>query len=192
LLSIALLMNLIQIQGLIRQAQLVQRDEEMPDARQVALELFKVAENEITSHMTEINHLLQQHHAKGEILKKEAAAHQAQVSSSTNKGKEKEKEQDKDDDTEDDDDEEDNVEDRGIPKTPAGKEHKAKTHSLKARLREAKLVLHQIKFLMGDVYHVLERSKEEDEAYQAADDLRKELLKSELVSSSKVEFRLML
>jgi E3 ubiquitin-protein ligase SHPRH len=43
-------------------------------------------------------------------------------------------------------------------------------------LREAKLILHKIKFLMGDLFHNLEMSKDEDEAYEHAERLRKDLL----------------
>lgn len=64
-----------------------------------------------------------------------------------------------------------------LPKTPAGKEHRAKQRSLRSRLREAKVVLHKIVFLLGDNYHALGRGKEEAEAYEEAETLRKGLLK---------------
>ena len=46
-------------------------------------------------------------------------------------------------------------------------------------MREARISLHKIKFLQGDVYHVLGKSYEvsENEAYAAAEDLRRLLLR---------------
>ena len=66
-----------------------------------------------------------------------------------------------------------------MPKTPAGKQHKAQRGALKSRLREARLTLHRIKFLLGDVYHVLGgvHSTSEDAAYEVAEQIRRDLLK---------------
>ena len=49
------------------------------------------------------------------------------------------------------------------------------------RLREAELLLHKVTFLMGDVYHTLgaKYSKEEEEAYENAELIRRKLLKGE-------------
>lgn len=44
------------------------------------------------------------------------------------------------------------------------------------RLRECRVILHQTYFLLGDVYHQMGKSKEEDENYQAAELLRRDLL----------------
>lgn len=78
---------------------------------------------------------------------------------------------------------EEDVEDRGLPKTPAGEDHKVKRMALLARLRECLIVLHRVKFLQGDVYHVLGSSyaEKEDAAYADAESLRKDLLKCEFV-----------
>lgn len=75
------------------------------------------------------------------------------------------------------------VEDRGLPKTPAGEDHRVKRMALLARLRECLIVLHRVKFLQGDVYHVLgsSSSEKEDAAYADAEGLRKDLLKCEFV-----------
>ena len=75
------------------------------------------------------------------------------------------------------------VEDRGLPKTPAGEDHRAKRTALLARLRECLMVLHRVKFLQGDVYHVLGSSylERENAAYADAESLRKDLLKCESV-----------
>jgi E3 ubiquitin-protein ligase SHPRH len=80
-------------------------------------------------------------------------------------------------DDEDDDEEEEEGEDLGLPKTPAGDEHRTKRSAIKQRLRECRLLLHKVNFLQGDVFHVLGKSEEEDAAYQAADELRHQLLK---------------
>ena len=47
--------------------------------------------------------------------------------------------------------------------------------------RESRVTLHRVKFLQGDVYHVLGGSNAaaEDAAYAAAEDIRRGLLKSE-------------
>lgn len=44
------------------------------------------------------------------------------------------------------------------------------------RLREARIILHQVHFLLGDVYHQLGRQSDEDESYAAAEALRRSLL----------------
>ncbi|KAJ2921288.1 hypothetical protein H1R20_g15804, partial [Candolleomyces eurysporus] len=185
-----------KIQLIIRYAQLIQKNDRMVHVHERALEALELAEKEINDHIQEINAVLEEHHERGELLKQEAAARrharqeaateaqqeqEASTSSSSNlnngKGNGVDQDQLEGDDHNGDEDEEENVEDKGLPKTPAGKEHRAKTQALKARLREGRLTLHRVKFLMGDVFHVLERSKEEDAAYEDAEKLRRELLK---------------
>lgn len=82
-------------------------------------------------------------------------------------------------DVDEDIDDVEDVEDRGLPKTPAGEEHSIKRRALQQRLRECLMVMHRVKFLQGDVYHVLgaSQSDKEDAAYAAAETLRKNLLK---------------
>ncbi|KAF6756271.1 SNF2 family N-terminal domain-containing protein [Ephemerocybe angulata] len=184
-----------KIQLIIRYAQLVQQNEMMDRSKKLALEAYQLAETEANKHIKEIEDLLKDHQAKGEILKKEAAAlrlEQTQAravaqatagieepaqSQSLDKGKGKAKAGAESDDDDEDDEEEDNLEDKGLPKTPAGKEHRARTQALKTRLREGKLLLHKVKFLMGDIYHNMEMSAEEDAAYDHAEKLRQDLLK---------------
>jgi E3 ubiquitin-protein ligase SHPRH len=105
----------------------------------------------------------------------------------TQKGKGKERERFSDNENEDDDEDEESEpdgevdpEEKDLPKTPAGEEHRIKRRAIKQRLREGQLVLHRVKFLQGDVFHVLGKSADEDAAYQAAETLRHELLKSPL------------
>lgn len=85
------------------------------------------------------------------------------------------------------DDENDNEsDDGGLPKTPAGDEHLHKSRALQQRLRDSYLTLHKVKFIQGDMYHWMGESKavEEDLAYNAADGIRKKLLKCMVLSDS--------
>ena len=110
----------------------------------------------------------------------------------TQKGKGKERERFSDDgnDNDEDEDEDEEIEhdsevdpeEKDLPKTPAGEEHRIKRRAIKQRLREGQLVLHRVKFLQGDVFHVLGKSADEDTAYQAAETLRHGLLKSPFIS----------
>ena len=108
----------------------------------------------------------------------------------TQKGKGKERERFSDDGNDEDEDEDEGIEhdsevdpeEKDLPKTPAGEEHRIKRRAIKQRLREGQLVLHRVKFLQGDVFHVLGKSADEDTAYQAAETLRHGLLKSPFIS----------
>lgn len=72
--------------------------------------------------------------------------------------------------------------DQDIPGSVLDEEHAAKRRTLQQRLREMLLVLHRVKFLQGDVYHVLggQHSASETEAYGVADVIRRDLLKGSL------------
>lgn len=61
----------------------------------------------------------------------------------------------------------------------AAEEHATKLRGLQQRLKEIRLVLHRIKFLQGDVYHVLggQHAESESQAYEIADQIRKDILK---------------
>lgn len=158
---------------------------------QSALETLDLAEKDTQKHLEEIQTTLAKHDAKGKEMKAEAAKlRQARARalspdiSVTQKGKGKERERFNDDENEEDEDEESehdgeiDPEEKDLPKTPAGEEHRIKRRAIKQRLREGQLVLHRVKFLQGDVFHVLGKSADEDAAYQAAETLRHELLKS--------------
>lgn len=64
-------------------------------------------------------------------------------------------------------------------RSPAGEEYKKIRSALQNRLRECRLTLHRVKFFQGDVYHCLggDYSASEDAAYDAAEEIRRELLK---------------
>jgi E3 ubiquitin-protein ligase SHPRH len=46
-----------------------------------------------------------------------------------------------------------------------------------ARLREARILLHKVQFLLGDAYHRLGCTADEDSSYSAAEHIRKQLLR---------------
>ncbi|TFY56627.1 hypothetical protein EVG20_g8854, partial [Dentipellis fragilis] len=174
-----------KVNELARYAQIVQHDEAKEDRYERALKILLDAEKEIDQLIKDINTALEQHAEKGEVLKKEAAAlrearaqdaqddRETGDSSRKGKGKAIEKERESSPSSEATD------EDGDIPKTPAGEEHIAKKRGMQARLRECYVSRHRIKFLQGDVYHVMgeANSAAEDAAYAAAEDLRRQLLK---------------
>ena len=139
------------------------------------------AEQEANRIIDDIKTAIAEHHIKGEALKDEARAlresrqQNLPDSSEADKGKGKRAMSPLTDVDEDVDD----LEDRDLPKTPAGEEHSIKRRALQQRLRECLMVLHRVKFLQGDVYHVLGalQSDKEDASYAAAETLRKDLLK---------------
>ncbi|KAA1466872.1 hypothetical protein DENSPDRAFT_831779 [Dentipellis sp. KUC8613] len=173
-----------KVNELARYAQIVQHEEAKEDRYERALKILLDAEKEVDQLIQEINTALEQHAEKGEVLKKEAAAlrearaHDVQddreTGDSSRKGKGKAVEEKENTPASEGMDE-----DGDIPKTPAGEEHIAKKRGMQARLRECYVSRHRIKFLQGDVYHVMGETKsaEEDTAYAAAEDLRRQLLK---------------
>ncbi|KAG1893017.1 SNF2 family N-terminal domain-containing protein [Suillus fuscotomentosus] len=181
-----------KVQALVRFAQLQQHNEQNLDRYQRALDYLLTAEQEANGIIDDIKTPIAEHQVKGEALKNEARtlreSRQKDLPdlSKTNKGKGKRAMSPLTDVDEDIDDVED-VEDRGLPKTPAGEEHSIKRRALQQRLRECLMVLHRVKFLQGDVYHVLgaSQSDKEDAAYAAAETLRKNLLKSTEESTNK-------
>lgn len=182
--------------ALTRLAQFQQHRSDDLDRYQRALEHLLTANTEASQLVDELQTSIAQHHLKGEVLKIEAQAlrdsrkmnpSHDHYTEDTDKGKGREFERDStspiDFDFDFDDDED--VEDRGLPKTPAGEDHRVKRMALLARLRECLMVFHRVKFLQGDVYHVLgsSYSEKEDAAYADADRLRKDLLKCKFVMS---------
>ena len=182
-----------QIQSLVRHSQLQQQDEAHMNRYQSALETLDLAEKDTQRHLEEIQTTLAKHDAKGKEIKAEAAnLRQARARALspdviiTQKGKGKEREKFSEDEDEDEEIEHDgdvDPEEKDLPKTPAGEEHRIKRRAIKQRLREGQLVLHRVKFLQGDVFHVLGKSADEDAAYQVAETLRHELLKSLFISA---------
>ncbi|KAI0706718.1 SNF2 family N-terminal domain-containing protein [Cerioporus squamosus] len=165
-------------------AQLIQQEDGNRNRYRQALDLLIEGEQEADKLVADLKEALAEHVKEGERLKAEFRASRRQGSSAAQSDKSKQDQtEDKgkgrarnESETPDLDLEED---EEGIPKNPAGDAHRAKGTSLHQRLREARIILHKIKFLQGDVYHVLGKSYEnsENEAYAAAEDLRRQLLK---------------
>ncbi|THU89639.1 hypothetical protein K435DRAFT_760893 [Dendrothele bispora CBS 962.96] len=173
-------------QGLVMIAQLQLMKSRAKNQLNTVLETLTAGEKETLKLRKEIETAIAEHKVKGEALKKEAAALRAERSlganeGSNDKGKGKERASSPSDieDEEEEDDDEENEDDRGLPKTPAGREHRDKGRALRQRLREAMIVLHRVKFLQGDVYHNLgpTESANEDKSYGDAELLRRNLLK---------------
>lgn len=176
-------MTIDQVNELATAAQLVQHDKGAAATIQRAANLLLQAEQEADSLIQDVQAEIALHDEKGEALKKEAAALRAARRKSaepdpSDKGKGKARVVDLSSDESDDDDE-DSMNDEGMPKTPAGREHLHKKTGLVNRLRDCYLSLHRVKFLQGDVYHIMGEHKAADEeaAYAAAEALRKQLLK---------------
>ncbi|KAF8624317.1 hypothetical protein AX15_005947 [Amanita polypyramis BW_CC] len=173
---------------LVRLAQLQQYVAADLTRYQHALGTLQSAEKQVNELLAEINTAIDEHHGKGEVLKKEAAARRDSSASqanepSTDKGKGREREiseipSDRDESSE---------EDKGLPHNLAGEEHATKRGALQHRLREVKLVLHKVKFLQGDVYHMLGEaySSVEAAAYEAAEDVRRDLLRASEVEAAR-------
>lgn len=176
--------NVIKIQLLVKKAQIQQYDQNNRHRYQDALDTLLSVEKEAKSIIAEIDLAIVEQEAKGKLLKDEAKSLKIQGSESqgafhsNGKGRAVSP-------TTSDDDSEDGIDedDIGIPKTPAGDEYKNKRRALQARLRENHVVLHRVKFLLGDVYHVLgiSHSVQEDAAYGDAENIRRGLLKGRVV-----------
>ncbi|KAF9039897.1 SNF2 family N-terminal domain-containing protein [Panaeolus papilionaceus] len=186
-----------KILALVRFAQLQQQEDDDNGLRyQHMLETLLATEKEMRQQVDEIQAALTLHDEKGKLLKQEAVKHLKAIQESAEgqgegkedtaatsgtttdrKGKGKAKAIADDSEESGDEDEEEDPENLGLPKTPAGDEHRTKRGALSNRLRDAKVLLHRIIFLEGDAYHGLGRGKEEDEKYGEADAIRKDLLK---------------
>jgi E3 ubiquitin-protein ligase SHPRH len=139
-----------------------------------------MAEKEVNRLTEELQNAIKEHNAKGEALKGQSpdsipGENQNQedeaIPEGGNGGKGKEREHSP------------ISNDQDNTRSVLGEEHAAKRRALQQRLREMRLVLHRVKFLQGDVYHVLgsQHSALETEAYGIADEIRRELLKGTLI-----------
>ncbi|KAL6308831.1 SNF2 family N-terminal domain-containing protein [Sparassis latifolia] len=175
-----------KIQVTTRIAQMLQRNDDNPTKYQNALDTLLSAEKEARQLIADIEDVITEHNKKGEILKEETkklreargqgVAERELAATPSSKGKGRARARSEDITMEDDTD----SDDEDLPHNPAGEEHKTKKSALQHRLRECRIALHKALFLMGDVYHVLGVSfaDKENEAYAAAEELRRLLLKS--------------
>lgn len=141
-----------------------------PNRYHKALETLQTAEREINHLVDELQAAIRQHDEKGKALgilaMPESVEDGADKESGTNnKGKGREA----------------SPADEEFLKTAAGEEYINKRRALQQRLREVRLVLHRIKFLQGDVFHVLgaQHSVSETESYGVAEEIRRDLLKGQ-------------
>ncbi|KZT19573.1 hypothetical protein NEOLEDRAFT_1159005 [Neolentinus lepideus HHB14362 ss-1] len=175
----------VKTQLMSLQAQLRQMEEGKGTRYRDALEILLAANKEATELVEDMKATIASHDAKGMLLKQEAALRRGakeqgyssdsevlDITTAAGKGKEKAAGdasvalQDS--------------EDNDLPHNAAGEEHALRRRALVQRLRDCVLTLHRIKFLLGDVYHILgaSYSTSEDDAYAAAEDLRRDLLKT--------------
>ena len=164
--------------GLIRFSQLQQRDESDLNRYQHALDTLLRAEKEAVAMIEEVKTNLAAHTAKEVLWKKTTPVNGADSVNDADNGKGKQRQ------VSEGPSEIVDSEDGDSLRTPAGEEYGKKRSALQNRLRECRLTLHQAKFLQGDIYHILGVSQSEDEAYGAAEKIRHDLLKGELVNHS--------
>lgn len=143
--------------------------------------MLEESEVEVRKHIKDMEGILIEHDLKGKTLMTVTASHDEDMLQNMDQDKAiyaagKGKARLIQDDSGPDDYEEDE-EEKGLPQTLAGDEYKSKRLAIKQRLREGLLLLHKVNFLQGDVHHMLGNSSEEDKAYQAAEELRRRLLK---------------
>ncbi|KAH8818676.1 SNF2 family N-terminal domain-containing protein [Flagelloscypha sp. PMI_526] len=171
---------------IVRQAQLIQLDIGNGKRYQQGLDLLLRARERTDALLKDITSAFENWKKKAESLKAAAKAKKAaDREKAKDKGKGRELFSSSDAEGSDEEDEEDEEalvdsesELAGLPKTPAGKEHRSKGQGLLNRLRETKLLFHRVRFLQGDAYHSLGNKGMEDEAYEDAERVRRELLLS--------------
>ena len=163
----------MQIQCLCTLAQ-YQQQTQVENRYHAASQNLQNAEKEIDVLMAELETVIKQHLEKEEVLKKQDQVLQGdlaepekpnETSSSREKGKERERSPAHIyDDWEG---------------TSLNEEPLNRRRGFQQRLREVRIVQHRIKFLQGDVYHMLggQQVALENEAYSTADEIRRDLLK---------------
>ncbi|KAF5351852.1 hypothetical protein D9756_007728 [Leucocoprinus leucothites] len=153
-------------QGLCVLAQYQQQTQD-PNRYHKALQTLQDAERDINQLIEELQAAIRQHHERGNTLRtvgdSEGQEDLDEGSNTGDKGKGREI----------------SPSDEDVPNTAAGEEYATKRRALQQRLREARLVLHRVKFLQGDVCHVLggQYSFSETQSYGLAEEIRRELLK---------------
>jgi E3 ubiquitin-protein ligase SHPRH len=162
---------------MVRFAQLQQRHEADPQCCEHALQTLKDAEQAAMDLIQELKATLADHRDKGDQPKTQTPQEQNNEMDKNHEvlaGKEKGKAVERHASTPVSDMPE--IEEDDLRRTPAGEEQNTKKGALQSRLRECHIILHQIRFLQGDVYHVMSNPAE-DEAYEGAEKIRQSLLK---------------
>ena len=175
-----------QINQMTAKAQLVQQNSENKNRYRDTLELLLAAEKEADKLIAEILNVASAHAKEGERLRAEvrAARRQSSTGPSNDGGKGKEKAKEAEESRDEDQVLEHEADEDDIPRNAMGEAYKGKLIAINSRLREARIAMHKVKFLLGDVYHILGAmyEQQENDAYAAADDMRRVLLKSESMS----------
>lgn len=140
-----------------------QQQTQDPNRYHTALQTLMHAERDVSQLLEELHNAIRRHTEKGK------APIDTQVPDNGTSAGNKEKERENSSHEEE--------------TTTAGEEHITRRRTLQQRLRETRLVLHRVKFLQGDVYHVLDSQHPSEESYRVADEIRRELLKGSLPPS---------
>ena len=168
---------------MIRRAQLIQRRDVDEMRYQFALQTLLDAEKSTLEWMRELETALNDHEGSGKEPESRAGVvgqtdHPDPASlendpakNGSGKGKGKDPERNRENSV--------TVGSESNDTEPAGEEHESKKRAIQSRLRECRVTYHRIKFLLGDVYHVLgeSRADEETTAYEVAEEIRRILLK---------------
>jgi E3 ubiquitin-protein ligase SHPRH len=165
--------------------QIMQHDDSIDQRPQKCLEILLRAEKEADEITADVLSVIAKHDAKGVQLKAEAASlhaargekqHIRRNVRNNHGGTQGTRPHIVDDDSSIDEDDE--SDDSGLPKTQAGEEHLHKSRALQQRLRDCYLTLHRVKFLQGDMFHWIGKSKGAEEAtsYKAAEETRSKIL----------------
>lgn len=169
---------------MVRRAQLIQHQDVDERRYQFALQTLHDAEKATLEWMRELETALNDHEANGKEPEIKAGAigqtdhldpaspENDPAKNSSDKGKGKDLERNREGSVMDSNDTD-----------PAREEHEVKKRTIQSRLRECRLTYHRIKFLLGDVYHVLGEShaNEEKTAYEVAEEIRRILLKRQWI-----------
>ncbi|KAJ7050573.1 SNF2 family N-terminal domain-containing protein [Mycena amicta] len=165
-----------KIQSLIEMAQ-IQKNGDDKNRYQISLETLLLAEKESLQLIQEIQSSIAAHEATAPQPTSEREAERVSRSPPRDKGKGKQRERslsplsaiDSEDEENDDDSEEMNA---------VLKQHRSRKSALKLRAREAQLVFHRVKFLQGDLFHMLGEAHTASEvaAYDEAESIRRVVL----------------
>jgi E3 ubiquitin-protein ligase SHPRH len=154
-----------RVELLIREARLGQQSQS-PNRYQDARALLLAGNDHIQALIQDLRDEITAHDKKGNEMKQGRSDAQKETEGSESRKQRDESPQDEADEYS-----------TGIPKTPAGTAWIHARAALVGRLREAQLVHHKVQFFLGDIYHILAPdSLEERQAYQAAENMRNQLL----------------
>lgn len=164
-----------KVQQLARIAQLEQVVKDNANRYQIALQTLLAAEKDARLLVNDVQTALAEHLKQEASLEASRNARTSQNDHSENSGKGKGRARN--------DDASGNLsslsDDESVPFNKAGEEHMARRAALQNRLRDCRVILHQVLFFKANVYNILGESHAdaEIEAYAAAEELRRLVLK---------------